>query len=396
MLAKLQELSKDFDDVIHVLRGSEVDRKFKIKSLIVLWLLLPFLSLIEYKNVFKGLKNVNFTPSLPLLAGSILAPLVSLFSEMNWLQLMGIGLLIGYIISFALAPLEMVKFTSPYFHLGAYALFRKQEYQLFKKALLDDVNPLYFGPIYDYISMLLTKENLGQHELKLIHDRIDSFLNSEKSEYKSHIKVLEERFKEKQEEHVKAIKDYDQQLEKLVKSHHELHKGLGWVIEFIKATTTSLYRKKNNYFSYADLARIIGCGVTIYEIQGEQLVKIADEGTSGHSPKVISINDSKYEEWAVVKVAGDEKVEEKIDEPYPGRFVVARRMLMSYGKEWIINFHFDETDDRALFLIVTDDIIDTKEVFRMIHSICLLKQEKDQRGEGNNGSERTVAVPDSK
>jgi hypothetical protein len=62
---------------------------------------------------------------------------------------------------------------------------------------------------------------------------------------------------------------------------------------------------------------------------------------------------------------------------YPGRHVVAFRMTMMNGEIWVWCFHFDHDDDRALSLILGNDIIETRQIRRLIHAFCLTIQQRN-------------------
>jgi hypothetical protein len=380
MLNRLEEISTDFDNVIKTLRGSEADRQVKVRHWIITWLIIPFSTLFDLKGFVKGAKKMNLGPIVPVVAGTALAPLVGFMVDIPWYILALCGLLLGYLISFStIAPKMMCTFNSEYFRIAAYALFRKQEYDLFRKGLLHE-NSLYFTPIYQQVALLMNKEDLSDKHLDLIHQRIDTFLTQEKMGLEAQVHALKEKLLELEDKHKKAINQYHQKVEALVDESLELHTGMGYVVDFIKATNVALYRKKNKLFNIADVSQMLSCGVTIYRKQDEWLIKEYDEGTTGASLTKYPLNEthSEYKEHAVVRAAiKEEDGLEEIDRPYGERFIIARKMKMDFGETWIINFHLDETAAKPLFLTVSNDILNTEEVFRMVHAICLLKQEAD-------------------
>lgn len=154
----------------------------------------------------------------------------------------------------------------------------------------------------------------------------------------------------------------------------------------MKNTNTALYRMHNNCFSIADLVNMVGTGITIYELveQDESekfLQKIYDEGTTGISPKSIKMDQS----YAAVEVVRKGKYEEHIiDEPSEGRFVVSRLFKMGYNKLWVINFHPDSSQEKALLLTIPNEELNTREIMRVIHSMCLLMQENDHKKKGDS------------
>lgn len=374
-LNRLEEVSSEFDQMIRALRGGEADRQQKVRHWIVTWLLLPLTSIWDLKGVFKK-KTVNFAPAIPITAGTVLVPIITFLTGIVWWKLLIALLIVGYLISFIfIAPRTMCTFNSGYFRIAAYASFRKQEYDLFHRTLLHDKETFYFTPIYEYVKLLATKDTSAKEHVELIHNRIDTFLQQEKSEYLSEIKSLKDNFREKEKELKQAIKDYDNELQLLFDDSNNLHLGIKHIVEFLKATNTALYRKKNKCFNIADITHMLSCGITIYELddQTKVLKKKYDEGTSGASPQEIPLS-SRFATARVINL----KTVEEIDEPSTGRFVVSRRFDMGYDKIWVVNFHMDESQEKPLFLTVSNHILDTNEVMRMIHSMLLLKQEVDE------------------
>jgi hypothetical protein len=171
----------------------------------------------------------------------------------------------------------------------------------------------------------------------------------------------------------------------LVEELSEVHLTLKYLIEFIKNTNTALYRMQNNRFSVADLVNMVGTGITIYEVveqeSGEVLHKIYDEGTSGASPQIITLD----QPLAAAKVVVEGNTEKHItDEPSEGRFVVSRLFKMGYNKLWVINFHPDSSQEKALLLTIPNEELNTREIMRVIHSLCLLMQENDHLKKGDS------------
>jgi hypothetical protein len=124
------------------------------------------------------------------------------------------------------------------------------------------------------------------------------------------------------------------------------------------------------------------CAYTIYEVQGDILLKIVDHGTSGNSPMFYDLSDPSVQEYASVSVALNPSGGTKYDNPYPGRTVVSYPMKMLYDIIWVWNFHFDESNDKALSLTLSNDIVEIREVYRSIHAFCLLLQKDMIQGSG--------------
>lgn len=45
------------------------------------------------------------------------------------------------------------------------------------------------------------------------------------------------------------------------------------------------------------------------------------------------------------------------------------------GQVWVYNFHFDSDNKKASHLLVENDIIDSREVYRLVRALCLLSIE---------------------
>lgn len=375
---RLEHISQSFDRVIEKIRSAEIDKNLKVKNWIVLWFLLPLLILFDFKSIFKSMKALNFSTLVPLFSGTVLYSIVIWTTEIHWLVLLLCIMVVAYLFSFIfLAPKSMCSFDSKYFRIGAYSLFRSQEYELFKSALGQD-EEFYFSAIPKELQLII-QEN--RHYLE-IHNRIDCFLNQEKNSLEAKLQSALDRYTEKEEAYTVAVQSYDDEFEKIKVTLFETQKMLIFLIEFIKSVNIALYRKKNKCFKVSDMVNMIGTGITIYELDEEKAVlnKIYDEGTTGISPKLISL-DAPYSTAAVVR---QNDVSHKLDEPSQGRFVVSRLFKMGYGKKWVINFHPDITQEKALLLTIPNDILDTDDIMRVIHSMCLIMQETNVN-EGEEG-----------
>lgn len=41
---------------------------------------------------------------------------------------------------------------------------------------------------------------------------------------------------------------------------------------------------------------------------------------------------------------------------------------------WVYNFHFNDSDMKAWKLLIDNGIIESKEIYRLVHALCLLSQ----------------------
>ncbi|RKJ75053.1 hypothetical protein D7X33_18365, partial [Butyricicoccus sp. 1XD8-22] len=255
---KLEQITEGLDQAAKAMRSSQANTTLKVENWIATWFLIPFHSLINLKGLLKGTTSINLTPAIPMLAGTILFPFASLLVNTPWYILLALGIGIGYIVSFlVVAPRLMCDFTSDYFRVGAYAKFRKQEYEIFKQSLVKEDDEFYFSSIPKQLQVLIKKDE----SILSIYNRIDSFLSQEKAELAKKVQVLEEKYSEKEKELKQAIKEFDTEVSDLLKANTEAQKALGYVVDFLKGIRIALLRKTNKKLNISDLTTLIGAGV---------------------------------------------------------------------------------------------------------------------------------------
>lgn len=371
---RLERIAEGLDQASKTMRSSETDSKLKVRNWILAWFSIPIHSLVDLKGLFKGIKSLNISPALPILAGTVLLPVASFIVDMKWYILCGWGVLIGYLISFIfIAPRSMCDFSSGYFRIGAYSLFRNQEYEIFKQSLVHG-DDFYFSSIPKQLQFIINKDE----NLAAIHSRIDTFLSLEKAELAHKVKVLEEKYAEREKEHKQAVQDYDKEATRLLKANNEVHKAMGYVVEFLKSSRLAISRKSNKKLSIADLANMLGAGISIYVMREDHIELKGEEQTAGNLPKIIRFEDEKYKNSSFI-VAALNKAGEAWDEIDSDYFIISRRFPMNNDEMWVISFHLDTGSEKALFLTVGNDILETKEVYKMIHSLCLLLEPESQQ-----------------
>lgn len=371
--SRLLELSKVFDDVIKEIKDSHIDEKY---SNWFLWLLgSPLRDLKGLGEVSKGLRNVF--DSVPLLSlfpiiSIGIAPLLPSFEHMNFIESAIISFLISYVLILPLYFKKLIQFKSGHFHTGAYRRFRRQEYNLFKASLLDNKSDFYFRGLYDYIGII----NANHHEFEkiysMIEQRLERYLQSERHQLETKVSLLKDRLNRKGKELDETYNEYDRFIDSLLIEREELVEGIDFVIDLIKDINTVLFRIKNRLFSTKDLNLV--SGFTLYELQGSNLVKLEDVGTTGSTPKILPLNSKRN--WGALETIKSKEDKPVINTPYQNHTVVSYKMKMGISTEkvWVYNFHFDTDNKKAKHLLVKDDIIESREVYRLIHALCLLSQ----------------------
>ncbi len=116
----------------------------------------------------------------------------------------------------------------------------------------------------------------------------------------------------------------------------------------------------------------------LHELRGRELHKLEDVGTSGRTPKIIDIDNPYYEDWGVVEVIKKDMKQPVINHPYENHTIVSVKMNIDRDKQWVYNFHFDSDKQKVNHLLVKNDIIDSREVYRLIHALCLITERMQQ------------------
>jgi hypothetical protein len=378
--SRLLDLSEKFDQVIQRLKSSYIDKKYQIPW--IFWLLLcPIRDLKKVKDIQEGFNKVlnpTFFLSLIPIVTSIAAAAAgdSILEEIPVTVQTLLGGIVGYVITILLYFPTLLKFKSDHFHLGAYRVWRRQEYNLFHGAFLDAPEDFYFKGLYDYVTR---SGEISQ----LVDKRLGDFLQNERTDYKSEIRSLKDQLKEVNEnaknmnnEFKSMIAAHQQLLDQLMQENNETLLELGYLIQLLKDINMLLFRKFNGNFTRKDLN--ILTGFTLYELEGEKLVLIEDVQTSGASPRVIPLDDPKFRNYGAVRVIKDNTNHTPyINEPYPEHMIVSYRYNMDNKGVWVYNFHFDKTDERILKLLVGNGTIDSREIYRLVHALCLLSLEED-------------------
>lgn len=375
--SRLLSMSKGFDKPIERLKGSYVDANFT--NWISWWLLAPFR---EYKKVSKvhdGLKKLSAesltTLTIPFFTIGTTVWQSFLGDVSNFIELVGtttVGFIIGYLISLVIYWTYLLDFYSDHFHIGAYKVFRNQEYNMFKMALFDNPGDFYFRGMYDYLGRMQT----GSEEFSALSDRMTNYFEKDKQQLQLKADIARRLYERQEKRNEEEINKITGEYELLVQAYQdnldEALIGIEYVIELIKDINNVLFRVRNKVFSSRDLDLV--SGFTLHELRGKELHKLEDVGTSGRTPKVLNIDDPKYKDWGVVEVIKGNLKQPVINEPYENHTVVSVKLNIDDSKQWVYNFHFDSDDKKVNHLLVKNDIIDSREVYRLIHALCLISE----------------------
>jgi len=375
--SRLLHMSKAFDKPIERLKGGHVDAKY---SNWMIWLLLaPLREYTRFIKVHEGLKKLSaesltalVIPSSAILTTLIQWVIGNINNLVDFVGIVTLGLSVGYLLSLIIYWRSLLDFYSDHFHTGAYKVFRKQEYDMFKIALFDKEGDFYFQGVYDYFG----KMQAGRDEFTALSDKVTDYFEKDKKQLETKFTLIQNQYNRLQTKSDEKINKITEMYESLILDYDEILKdasdGAEYVIELIKDINNVLFRMRNEEFTSKDLNLV--CGFTLYEQKGKELHKIEDVGTSGRTPKVININDPIYKDWGVVEVIKKNLKQPVINEPYENHTVVSVKMNIDRDKQWVYNFHFDMDNKKANHLLVKNDIIDSREVYRLMHALCLIAE----------------------
>lgn len=353
------DLSKMFDPIILKMRQQDPS-KWRREA----WLL----PLRTYLSVFRtaGVLSKIGWGSLPIIGPALIVGAGYIVSLPAWIIGVSTLLIVAtvYWLMVSRCVKQMATLGHPHFHIGAFQEKRPTEYQLWAPFLKYTAT---FEGLFNFLTPLFNLQN-GEDMKGLVEftrGRIEA-VESEKEEYKSARDFLQ-----------REVERYE--------------KGLTYLVDVIKKINLSLYRMANDCMNFYELDFV--CAYTIYQVEGDTIRKIVDKGTSGASPDVISLTKENADKYAAVYVAmlPEEEDAFSYNNPFPGRTVASYRMKVM-DETWIWNFHFDDSDDKALQLTLSNDIIEVREIYRLVHAFCIIvKREIEGKGGTHYGNTASKA-----
>jgi hypothetical protein len=333
-----------------------------------------------YKPVVK-IKEIEFTnlATIPVIGG-FLGAIFSYIQGLEWywitLIIVGaIALLLTIMIPFILG--RMLDLNHPYFYLPAYKTFRKNEFNLLNHTVYDK-HVSYVG-LAQFVNGLITKE---VDELAVVN-AITQQYNLEKETLRKEIIELREK-----EEF--AIQAYDTLIEELEEEIRWYETVIEYLVQLFHELYVILHRIGKGNCGYSDLKLI--SGFTLYKKEGNKLKQIADEGATGQNPLIIDLARGYHNPWVQSIVEASQKQSNLFrNEPKEGYFIVSYRMNIGYNNNetWIISLQIaPSVNKRGFLLALTDDIIDQRVIFSMLHGLCQIinnSQRSLEKGDGSYG-----------
>ncbi|PEA33356.1 hypothetical protein [Bacillus toyonensis] len=345
-LQKLKDLSKDFDVAFETFESSYTDRG---KSN---WVLALILSIFKDFTLYR---NAKLLTAIAVSIGGIVCSRYLLPFEQYKVWIYAVSIVLCLSVALLIQYNKMIDIKNKkHFHSDAYRFARKSEYDLFYKYAPYNFS---FGTVYDQI----TKNHPAYAELENKLEQIH---------YKQKIVVeLEEKYKSELE-----------YVKKLETEFNEVIYQVNFISRLLKEIITIIYQMNNGSFKESSL-RIIS-GFTIYELSDDKkaLKKIVDEGTTGAAKELYDVPQNiSDEDNAVIRALNPNKEDRyapEFDHPYSGRVIISLSMKMDEGKTWVFNFHAETTEDIHIFFLLSDNLISTRETYRLTHALCLILQKK--------------------
>ncbi|MBP3962517.1 hypothetical protein [Paenibacillus lignilyticus] len=317
----------------------------------------PVKTVSGYFKQAKLLKGISWT-TLPII-GPIAAG-VTAGNYAQWPLWIGIlaALALMIIIYYLLVQAyihKMAAIGQPEFHVEAFKAKRPREYEQVWAPFVkkDDFT---FEGLYNLVNAVFSQHDQDPSSVAYVvaysqsqHD----FMQTSIAELKSTIT--------EQEAAIATLKD------ELVESDSAVYT----LTKVLKAITENQYRYVNDALAFTDLDFI--SGFSLYRQEGNTLKLMMDKGTTGKKRDLDLESD---QDFAAVAAAKDMMGQAYSNNPYPGRHVVAFRMDMLEEETWVWCFHFDDDDERALSLILDNDIIESRQIRRVIHAFCLTIQKR--------------------
>lgn len=317
----------------------------------------PVLQIAQQAKHLKLISTIKWS-SLPIL-GPILTGVVA-----GWLSSIPLWIIVVgcFILSFA-AYIGLVKIYEgrmaiigdPRFHVEAFKVKRPMEYEAIYSHFVEN-RDFTFNGLSKFVDAVFHPRDSGHI------DRVVVFAEGQIEE----INKARDELKQTIESQKEVISTLEEDLELSENAVEHL-------VGLLKKINENLYRLINDKLALHDLDFVTG--FSLYRKVDNQLHMILDKGTSGASPDPLDLQNP-GRPFAAVDAANGETDDAISNTPYPGRKIVAFRMKMLNNETWVWCFHFDEDDSRALSLTESNDIIESRQIRRMIHVFCLVLQKR--------------------
>ena len=376
----LHNFAPEMDKVLDIFRTESTRENIKSN-----WLLNLFLLMLKdlrkcFKPIYK-INNVKVTNLTGLsVVGGLITSIITWFLSLDWAWVAVIGFASFILILLCLFPYyrdKMLDIYHPFFHLPAYKKFRTNEYELLNHSVMD--RHFSYNGLANHINEVLTK----QDEDSKVAEMMTKQYNDQKDEFQKNIQEQVVREKE-------IVKEYRDEIEKLNDDLDRYETVITYLVEFIQEIYIIMHRIASGMFHFSDLKVI--SGFTIYQMKENELTRIADEGTTGQTPKYIDLNGENFNPWVqtIIDAAkGKKELELRNNQPKVGYEVVSFKFFLGKSKKtWIFSLQIHpSTNPRGYLLALSDNIIDKTVIYDMLYGLCLILDDKleERKGDGTIG-----------
>ena len=267
--------------------------------------------------------------------------------------------------------IRMLNIGDPMFHIAAYRIFMKSDYEM-KLGYIS-------MPTFTFDDQI-TKINTVISDAKTATQREeDSFTatlirNIEKLEDEKQMLIKQAKGRDKQVELL--AEENSKLIESITKCVHEIEM---LQIGFNRAVDVLHWIKEPPKLKKEHLALV--SDYSLFIVSNQQLVRVDELGTT-NTPKIIPINDARFDHYSSVQALKTHQRKVIVDSERQGRSI-ASYLYEVEGRLWLYNLHYYSArkEIRA--------IIETEEFYRLIEVLLTLLIQRNLLSEGDlDGSEQ--------
>lgn len=243
---------------------------------------------------------------------------------------------------------RMSTIGDPLFNLGAYKALRPREYAMILPYIKESA--FSFAELYGWLS----RQREDTPKIIEMYEQANAELKRTLEEYEAHLEAQKSQLDRSDSELDKAY-DAIEQLVRQVKINED---GYNYAIDIL----FRLRRNVPSLFKRDDL-RIIS-SYSLYHLRGDVLHMIDQLGTT-ETPATVRLDDPRYEHYTSVKLIKNNDLLVFGASDRTRRNIASYRIIMEDGEVFVYNFHFDSREEQLY------DIIESKEMFRLVRIICI-------------------------
>ncbi|MDC0764901.1 hypothetical protein POF51_29710 [Brevibacillus sp. AG] len=341
----LQSMAHRFDDALDTIRTAHYEQH--LRSFFGELALAPFNNIV---HLFKATKIKGILTTVALLGGGYLLTSFEAAKEFVMDHKLAIGIsvfLVWYVISAFLHFLKMAKFDNKKdFHIVAFRVLRKAEYQLFEP-FVKQKTQIELKAVVEWFYRELRNDSLNQ-ELEVVRQDRDSYLTG-----------LTEIYEELQ-----------LTLSRMTDLTHMYQDRMKYMYVILEGVSRNISRVSNNLFDTKSLSFI--APFTLYRLEGDMLIYMDEDRTSGNFPLEIDTNHPDNQDYSSVKAIHSPTYFAQTDAgPLQRRKIASFFIRLTNGRKYVVNFHLD-SDNLFFEEDETRSIISLRSIYEIVEAHCNL------------------------